>query len=158
MDQEKTINLLLNTFDIIGGETLDFLLDIKDYITSKKMDYIIIALHNTLTGKQASIYYNLGKEKSKIIFSGIFNQTINSLKLRKVNTDPNLNSKIYKNTEILEKQKIDYFIFTLKGRIDLRNKDLSNNICIYMNLSDKSSVKEIKKILFMLMNEIQEGN
>ena len=29
------------------------------------MDYIIIALHNTLNGKQASIYYNLGKEKSK---------------------------------------------------------------------------------------------
>ena len=155
MDQEKTINLLVNTFDIIGGESLDFLADIKDYITSKKMDYIMVALHNTLTGKQASIHYNLGKEKSKIVFSGIFNQTINSLKLRKINTNPDLENKIYKNTEILEKQKIDYFIFTLSGRVDLRDKDLSKNISVYMNLSDKSSVKEMRKILFMLMAEIQ---
>ncbi len=154
MDEEKTINLLLNTFDIIGGESMDFYEDIHSYIMSKKMDHIMVAFNNSVGGKQATIHYNLGKEKSKIVLSGIFNQIIDNLKLKKIITNPE-NNKILKNTEILEKQKIDYFIFTIKGKIDLRDKDLSNNISIYMNLADKSSVKEMKKILIMLMNEIQ---
>ncbi len=123
--------------------SLDFCYDFLEDASKKKLDFILIAIDAYRKQPTANVYNGLNTLMSNYVFLNAAEQIFPSIKERFLSNKPNEKFFAYKHLAGMEKQKQDYFLFS----INTHKENAENTVSIVLNINKKSGVPIMEKVM-----------